>query len=118
MAEHDPMRCNLLRGVAAAATFASVTSAAAQTCSDTGLREPNGQPVPEPADERSAGQIRSGRGTVLTEKIAVVTGAARGIGRAIAVELAGAEKQLTRAAEDNRDTKGPCAGRSSSGCTV
>jgi NAD(P)-dependent dehydrogenase (short-subunit alcohol dehydrogenase family) len=88
MAEHDPMRRNLLRGAAVAATFASIAGAAAQTRSDTRPRELNGQPIPEPAEERSAGPIRPGRGTVLTGKIAVVTGAARGIGRAIAVEMA------------------------------
>jgi NAD(P)-dependent dehydrogenase (short-subunit alcohol dehydrogenase family) len=88
MADHNPMRRNLLRGAAAAATFAAVTSAAAQNRSDTGPRELNGQPVPEPSDEQSAGPIRPGRGTILTDKVAVVTGAARGIGRAIAVEIA------------------------------
>lgn len=41
--------------------------------------------MPEPTAERSAGPIRPGRGS---DKIAVVTGAARGIGRAIAVEMA------------------------------
>jgi NAD(P)-dependent dehydrogenase (short-subunit alcohol dehydrogenase family) len=88
MAEHDSMRRNLLKGAAVAASFAAVSSAAAQNRSDTGPRELNGQPVPEPAPEQSAGPIRPGRGTVLTDKIAVVTGAARGIGRAIAVEMA------------------------------
>jgi NAD(P)-dependent dehydrogenase (short-subunit alcohol dehydrogenase family) len=82
------MRRNLLRGAAAAASFAAVTSAAAQSRSDTDPRELHGQPVPEPAQEQSAGPIRPSRGTVLTDKIAVVTGAARGIGRAIAVEMA------------------------------
>ena len=42
------------------------------------------------AQERatSAGPIKQGRGTQLAGKVAVVTGAARGIGRAIAVEMA------------------------------
>lgn len=44
--------------------------------------------MPEPPAERSAGPIRPGRGSALQDKVAVVTGAARGIGRAIAVELA------------------------------
>ncbi len=41
-----------------------------------------------PANPRSSGPIVAGRDTVLAGKVAVVTGAARGIGRAIAVELA------------------------------
>jgi NAD(P)-dependent dehydrogenase (short-subunit alcohol dehydrogenase family) len=88
MAKHDPLRRNLLRGAVAAASFAAVSSAAAQNRSDAGPRELNGQPVPEPAPDQSAGPIRPGRGAALTDKIAVVTGAARGIGRAIAVEMA------------------------------
>jgi NAD(P)-dependent dehydrogenase (short-subunit alcohol dehydrogenase family) len=88
MTQHDPIRRNLLRGAAVAASFAAVTTASAQNRSDTDPRELHGQPVPEPAPEQSAGPIRPGRGTVLADKIAVVTGAARGIGRAIAVEMA------------------------------
>jgi NAD(P)-dependent dehydrogenase (short-subunit alcohol dehydrogenase family) len=89
MTEHDPMRRGLLKTAAVAASLAAMTgAAAAQTRSDTDPRELNGQPVPEPAPEQSAGPIRPGRGTMLTDKIAVITGAARGIGRAIAVEMA------------------------------
>ena len=42
----------------------------------------------EPAGYLSAGPIQPARGTHLAGKVAVVTGAARGIGRAIAVEFA------------------------------
>jgi NAD(P)-dependent dehydrogenase (short-subunit alcohol dehydrogenase family) len=44
--------------------------------------------MPEPSPSQSAGPIVSGRGSNLSGKVAVVTGAARGIGRAIAVEFA------------------------------
>jgi NAD(P)-dependent dehydrogenase (short-subunit alcohol dehydrogenase family) len=44
--------------------------------------------MPEPNADQSAGPVRPGRGSILDSKVAVVTGAARGIGRAIAVELA------------------------------
>jgi len=56
--------------------------------SDTEPRELGGQPMPEPSPKQSAGPIRAGRGSMLQGKVAVVTGAARGIGRAIAVEFA------------------------------
>jgi hypothetical protein len=42
----------------------------------------------QPTPHSGAGPIRPGRDTRLQDKIAVVTGAARGIGRAIAVEMA------------------------------
>jgi NAD(P)-dependent dehydrogenase (short-subunit alcohol dehydrogenase family) len=82
-------RSFLLRGaVTAGATLAGASLASAQARTDTEPRVLNGQPMPEPAPERSAGPVKPGRGSVLSGKIAVVTGAARGIGRAIAVEFA------------------------------
>jgi len=86
MADH--VRRGVLKGAAAATAFAAMGPAAAQMRSDDGPRELEGQPMPEPPAERSAGPIRPGRGSVLQDKIAVVTGAARGIGRAIALEMA------------------------------
>jgi NAD(P)-dependent dehydrogenase (short-subunit alcohol dehydrogenase family) len=47
--------------------------------------KPGGEVAPPP---KGAGAIAPGRGSALQGKIAVVTGAARGIGRAIAVEFA------------------------------
>src|ERR1700750_123920 len=88
-AGHDPMRRNFLIGSGVAAGVAFAGSAVAQAGrTDIEPRELDGQPVPEPPPEKSAGPIKAGRGTVLAGKIAVVTGAARGIGRAIAVEFA------------------------------
>lgn len=86
MADH--IRRRVLKSVAAATALATVGSAAAQVRSDEGPRQLDGKPMPEPPAERSAGPIQPGRGTMLQGKIAVVTGAARGIGRAIALEMA------------------------------
>src|ERR1700761_1509960 len=86
MADH--VRRGVLKGAAAATAFATIGSAAAQVQSDSAPKELDGQQVPEPPAERSAGPIRPGRGSMLQDKVAVVTGAARGIGRAIAVEMA------------------------------
>jgi NAD(P)-dependent dehydrogenase (short-subunit alcohol dehydrogenase family) len=88
MSPFDPARRDILLGAATTGMAAMATSAHAQGRTDTGPRELNGQRMPEPSDERSAGTIKPGRGTVLEGKVAVVTGAARGIGRAIAVEMA------------------------------
>jgi short chain dehydrogenase len=88
MSDHNPVRRAFV--VAAAAAGAAVaTSAVAQTqTTDVEPRVLDGQPVPEPGPDKSAGPVRPGRGTSLSGKVAVVTGAARGIGRAIAVEMA------------------------------
>ena len=93
MSDHNAARRTILMGAAAAASIAAVGSASAQprpdtTRTDTGPRELNGKPVPEPSPEQSSGPIQPGRGSALAGKVAVVTGAARGIGRAIAVEFA------------------------------
>ena len=47
-----------------------------------------GSAIAQPATPQSPGPMRAGRGTDLRGKFAVVAGAARGIGRAIAVEMA------------------------------
>jgi NAD(P)-dependent dehydrogenase (short-subunit alcohol dehydrogenase family) len=83
----DHIRRGVLKGAAAAGSLAAMKFAAAQR-SDDGPRELDGKSMPEPPAERSAGPIRPGRGTMLRDKVAIVTGGARGIGRAIAVEMA------------------------------
>jgi NAD(P)-dependent dehydrogenase (short-subunit alcohol dehydrogenase family) len=86
---HANRRSFLLRGTAVAgATLAGTSLLYAQARTDIEPRTLNGEPVPEPPPQRSAGPVKPGRGSVLTGKLAVVTGAARGIGRAISVEFA------------------------------
>jgi NAD(P)-dependent dehydrogenase (short-subunit alcohol dehydrogenase family) len=83
----EPSRRNVVAGAALTMAAAS-TAALGQVQTD---KEPpvfDGNPVPEPGPDKSAGPIRAGRGSQLAGKVAVVTGAARGIGRAIAVEMA------------------------------
>ena len=84
----DPVRRNVLIGAAATGVaFAGPAGAQTRTSNDPDIFE--GEPVPEPGPDKSAGhQVRPGRGSTLAGKTAVVTGAARGIGRAIAVEFA------------------------------
>ncbi len=87
--DHDPLRRRMLLSAAiAGAGMAAASGAAAQSRTDTEPRELDGQAMPEPGPDKSAGPVRPGRGSQLTGKVAVVTGAARGIGRAIAVEFA------------------------------
>jgi NAD(P)-dependent dehydrogenase (short-subunit alcohol dehydrogenase family) len=84
---HDTVRRSFVFGVAAAGA-AVATSAAGQSRTDAGPRVLDGQAVPEPSPEKTAGPVTPGRGSALADKVAIVTGAARGIGRAIAVEMA------------------------------
>ncbi|MBV9430628.1 MAG: mycofactocin-coupled SDR family oxidoreductase [Hyphomicrobiales bacterium] len=86
MAAFDSARRKFM--IATAAGLAVSGTAAAQSRTDDGPRTLNGKPMPEPAPEKTAGPVKPGRGSTLAGKVAVVTGAARGIGRAIAVELA------------------------------
>ncbi len=86
MTDINVARRGLMLGVAAVTVTAG--AAQAQSRTDTAPRVLNGQTMPEPSPDRSAGPVRPGRGSDLKDKVAVVTGAARGIGRAIAVELA------------------------------
>ncbi len=85
---HDALRRSLLLGGGLAASAVLTGTASAQTRSDGGKTVLDGQQMPEPPENKSAGPIKPGRGSALAGKVAVVTGAARGIGRAIAVEFA------------------------------
>ena len=57
----DPVRRGLLLGGGVAAGVALAGAASAQTETDRAAREMNGQPVPEPPPEKSAGPVRPGR---------------------------------------------------------
>jgi hypothetical protein len=72
--------------VAAGAPRAQGAPGSVQT--DNAPKELAGKPMPEPSPSQSSGPVAPGRGSNLSGKVAVVTGAARGIGRAIAVEMA------------------------------
>jgi NAD(P)-dependent dehydrogenase (short-subunit alcohol dehydrogenase family) len=92
MDDANAARRGLILGAAAAGALAA-GSALGQTApksivTQTGPDALNGEPMPEPSPSQSAGPVVPGRGSNVAGKVAVVTGAARGIGRAIAVELA------------------------------
>ena len=78
----------LVLGGTFAAGLAIAGQAAAQERTDIDARILDGNPVPEPEADKTAGPVVPGRGVMLANKVAIVTGAARGIGRAIAVEFA------------------------------
>ena len=84
----DQRRRRLLMSGGIAAGMMMTRGASAQVHTQEEKPTLNGQPVPEPPADKSAGPIQPGRGSALTGKVAIVTGAARGIGRAIAVEYA------------------------------
>ncbi|WP_246696202.1 SDR family NAD(P)-dependent oxidoreductase [Mesorhizobium sp. SARCC-RB16n] len=84
-------RTLLLGSGVAIATLASSSQASAASSAPMAhapAAEPVPGPYPTPPKGRSAGPILPGRGSTLSGKVAVVTGIARGIGRAIAVEFA------------------------------
>jgi NAD(P)-dependent dehydrogenase (short-subunit alcohol dehydrogenase family) len=86
-AHHIFRRRAVLAGSLAAGALAS-NARAQELRTKAQPRMLSGAPVPEPPVDKSAGPVRAGRGSALGGKVAVVTGAARGIGRAIAVEMA------------------------------
>ncbi|WP_242403340.1 SDR family NAD(P)-dependent oxidoreductase [Asaia platycodi] len=86
-ADHVRPRRSLLMGGAALMTAGTIGSAAAAIGPKRVATATLGL-VPEPPPAFSAGPIKAGRGSQLAGRVAVVTGAARGIGRAIAVEYA------------------------------
>jgi NAD(P)-dependent dehydrogenase (short-subunit alcohol dehydrogenase family) len=87
----DPLghtRRSLLVGSGVAITALGSTQAMAAVAANR--QPPVAEPVadPVPPEGRTAGPILPNRGSSLARKVAVVTGAARGIGRAIAIEFA------------------------------
>ncbi len=81
-------RRNVLLGAGLMAGAMAARNVAAATTFDSAPQTVNGAPMPKAPPERTAGAIKPGRGSALGGKLAVVTGGARGIGRAIAVEYA------------------------------
>jgi NAD(P)-dependent dehydrogenase (short-subunit alcohol dehydrogenase family) len=88
VASHDPSRRKMIGGggVAAAGMLLAGVAQAQQTSVTAPMMD--GLPVPLPPADKTAGPIVAGRDSKLNGRVAVVTGAARGIGRAIALEFA------------------------------
>ena len=85
----DTLRRSLVFGAAASGVaLAGARADTREVQTDTMSKDYKGAAVPEPGTEKSAGPVSPGRGSAVAGKVAVVTGAARAIGRAIAVELA------------------------------
>jgi hypothetical protein len=86
----DATRRSLLVGSGVAITALGSTQAMAAVAANRQppVAEPVAGPYPVPPVGRTAGPILPSRGSSLARKVAVVTGAARGIGRAIAIEFA------------------------------
>jgi hypothetical protein len=79
---HATRRSILVGGsVALAAATGGTAMAQTRSGSRKAVAEPVAGPYPHPSAARTAGPITAARGTALTGKVAVVTGAARGIGR-------------------------------------
>lgn len=83
----DSLRRSLVLGGGIAMVTFGATRAMAEGSNQAHppVAEPVSGPYPVPPAAKSAGPITPGRGTALAGKVALVTGAARGIGRAIAV---------------------------------
>ena len=56
-------RRHVIAGAAAATLAATTAHAQSQVDTQTAPRVLNGQPVPEPSPEKSAGPVRAGRGS-------------------------------------------------------
>ncbi|MGF6606989.1 NAD(P)-dependent dehydrogenase (short-subunit alcohol dehydrogenase family) [Paraburkholderia sp. WSM4175] len=84
----DRSRRKLIVGGGVAAAGMLLSGVAQAQKSPGGAPSMDGLPVPVPPADKTAGPIIAGRDSRLQGRVAVVTGAARGIGRAIAVEFA------------------------------
>ena len=94
------IRRTVLKGAAAAGAAVAMASAAAQVSSDQAPKVLQGNPMPEPPAERSAGPIRPGR-------IGPALRSAGGSGIGLPSRTLGAWSELTCAAADPIATAAP-----------